>query len=107
MRLSVARSATVTIVRVDEPKLTYPVLAAFYEEVRRIVADGARRVLLDLRAVTCLDSPSIGCLMDLHRLLEAHGGALKLSPLQPRVETMLRMTGVHRILEEGEETAPS
>ncbi len=37
--------------------------------------------------------------MDVHRLLTDKGGAVRLSGLQPRVETMLSMTGVHRIIE--------
>jgi anti-anti-sigma factor len=99
MRLSVARSWDVSIVRVKEAKLTYPVLSSFFEEVRQIVEDGARKLVIDLDAVACLDSPSLGCLMDIHRLLQEHGGALKLSGLHPRVETMLRMSGVYNLLD--------
>jgi len=36
--------------------------------------------------------------MDVHRLLQEKGGALRLSGLQPRVETMISMTGVHKIV---------
>ena len=46
-----------------------------------------------------IDSASIGCLMDIHRLLQDKSGTLKLAGLQPRVETMLSMTGVHKIIE--------
>ena len=46
-----------------------------------------------------IDSASIGCLMDVRRLLQDRGGVLKLSGLQPRVETMLSMTGVHKIMD--------
>jgi anti-anti-sigma regulatory factor len=37
--------------------------------------------------------------MDVRRLLQDRGGVLKLSGLQPRVETMLSMTGVHKIMD--------
>ena len=46
-----------------------------------------------------IDSASIGCLMDIRRLMQDKQGTVKLSGLQPRVETMLSMTGVHRIME--------
>jgi anti-anti-sigma regulatory factor len=36
--------------------------------------------------------------MDIHRLLQDKDGALRLSGLQPRVETMISMTGVHKIV---------
>jgi anti-anti-sigma regulatory factor len=36
--------------------------------------------------------------MDVHRLLQEKGGTLRLAGLQPRVETMISMTGVHKIV---------
>lgn len=99
MQLSLEQSGDVHIVRVNEAKLTYPVLSSFFAEVRQLVEDGARKVVIDLAAVSYIDSASIGCLMDIHRLLKDRNGAVKLSGLQPRVETMLSMTGVHKIVD--------
>ncbi|MFI4946020.1 MAG: STAS domain-containing protein [Burkholderiales bacterium] len=98
MQLAFDEKGDVTVVRVQEPKLTYPVLAAFFSEVRQKVEAGARKLVIDLGAVSYLDSASIGCLMDVHRLLQEKGGTLRLSGLQPRVETMISMTGVHKIV---------
>jgi anti-sigma B factor antagonist len=99
MQLAVADSGDVKIVRVKEPKLTYPNLAPFFAEVRQLVEGGALKVVIDLAEVGYIDSASIGCLMDVRRLLQDRGGVLKLSGLQPRVETMLSMTGVHKIMD--------
>ena len=99
MRLSVEQASGVTVVRVDEAKLTYPVLRPFFTEVRQRIERGARLLVVDLGSVAFIDSPAIGCLMDLYRLLQDTGGTLKLSGLQPRVETMLSMTGVFKIVE--------
>ena len=99
MRLAVDDSGDVKIVRVKEPKLTYPNLAPFFAEVRQLVEGGALKVVIDLAEVGYIDSASIGCLMDVRRLLQDRGGVLKLSGLQPRVETMLSMTGVHKIMD--------
>jgi anti-sigma B factor antagonist len=85
-------------VRVQEAKLTYPVLASFFSRVQQRVESGARKVVIDLQDVGYLDSASIGCLMDIHRLLQEKDGALRLSGLQQRVETMISMTGVHKIV---------
>jgi anti-anti-sigma factor len=98
MQLAFEEKGDVTVVRVQEAKLTYPVLSTFFSEVRQRVEAGARRLLIDLAAVSYLDSASIGCLMDVHRLLQERGGALRLCGLQPRVETMISMTGVHKIV---------
>ena len=99
MQLAFEEKGDVTVVRVQEARLTYPVLSSFFSEVRQRVEGGARQVLIDLGAVGYLDSASIGCLMDVHRLLQEKGGSLRLSGLQPRVETMISMTGVHKIIE--------
>lgn len=98
MQLAFDSRDDVTIVRVKEAKLTYPVLSSFFSEVRQKVDEGARKVVIDLAAVSYLDSASIGCLMDVHRLLREKGGELRLAGLQPRVETMISMTGVHKIV---------
>jgi anti-sigma B factor antagonist len=99
MDLAFEERGDVRIVRVRETKLTYPILASFFAGVRQVIEGGARKVVIDLSPVTYIDSASIGCLMDVHRLLQEKSGALKLAGLQPRVETMISMTGVHKIIE--------
>lgn len=98
MQLRIDGRGDVKVVRVLETKLTYPILAGFFSEVRQSIEGGSRKLLIDLQAVSYIDSASIGCLMDIHRLLQEKRGLLKLSGLQPRVETMLSMTGVHKII---------
>jgi anti-anti-sigma factor len=87
------------VVRVLEAKLTYPILASFFGEVQKLIEAGSHQIVIDLRAVSYIDSASIGCLMDIHRLLQEKSGTLRLVALQPRVETMISMTGVHKIIE--------
>ena len=65
MQLQVEEQGDVRIVRVQAPKLTYPTLSAFFAEVRQLVEGGARKLMIDLQAVTYVDSASIGCLMDI------------------------------------------
>jgi anti-sigma B factor antagonist len=99
MQLEIGEKADVRIVRVKEAKLTYPILSAFFAEVRQLVEGGTRKLLIDLSAVTYIDSASIGCLMDIYRLMQDRGGAVKLAGVQPRVETMISMTGVHKLID--------
>jgi len=99
MQLAVEERGDVRIVRVREAKLTYPVLSSFFAEVRQLVEGGTRKLVIDLQEVSYIDSASIGCLMDIHRLLQDKSGAVKLAGLQPRVETMISMTGVHKIID--------
>jgi len=99
MNLTISRANTIAIVRVADARLMYPMLSEFSNAVTGLIAAGERKVLIDLSGVNYVDSASIGCLMDLYRQATAAGGALKLSGVQKRVETMLTMTGAHNFLE--------
>ena len=99
MNLTTERSQDVSIVRVNESRLMYPILPEFANTVSSLIHAGERKVLVDLSTVTYVDSATIGCLMDLYRQATAAGGVLKLSGVQKRVETMLSMTGAQNFLE--------
>ena len=79
MNFTIDRSKDVAIVRLDESRLMYPLLADFAGAVTGLLDGGDRKVLLDFTKVTYVDSATIGCLMDLYRQATAKGGALKLA----------------------------
>jgi anti-sigma B factor antagonist len=89
----------VSVVRVGETRLMYPILSDFSSAVSGLVAAGRHEILIDLSPVTYVDSATIGCLMDLYRQVHNAGGHLKLSGVQKRVETMLTMTGAQNFIE--------
>ena len=99
MQVQVEERGDIRIVRVQAATLTYPTLSPFFAEVRQLVEGGTRKLVIDLQAVTYVDSASIGCLMDIYRLMQERSGAVKLSGVQPRVETMISMTGVHKLID--------
>ena len=99
MNVKTDQAGPVSIVRVGETRLMYPILGDFSAAVSALVAAGRRDILIDLSPVTYVDSATIGCLMDLYRQVHSAGGHLKLSGVQKRVETMLTMTGAHNFLE--------
>ena len=99
MNLTIDHSQGVSIVRVHETRLMYPLLSEFAGTVSGLINNGEQKVLLDLSSVTYVDSATIGCLMDLYRQATAAAGTLKLTGVQKRVETMLTMTGAQNFLE--------
>ena len=99
MNLTTDHTQGISIVRVNEARLMYPLLSEFASTVNSLIGAGERRVLLDLSTVTYVDSATIGCLMDLYREATQAGGVLKLAGVQKRVETMLTMTGAQNFLE--------
>jgi anti-sigma B factor antagonist len=99
MNLTTEQSGTVSILRVAETRLMYPILSDFSAAVTGLLAAGKHEILIDLTPVTYVDSATIGCLMDLYRQVNSSGGHLKLSGVQKRVETMLTMTGAQNFIE--------
>ena len=74
MNLTTDRNQDVSIVRVNETRLMYPILSEFANTVTSLIGGGDRKLLLDLSTVTYVDSATIGCLMDLYRQASAAGG---------------------------------
>jgi anti-anti-sigma factor len=99
MNVKTEQSGGISIVRVGESRLMYPMLSDFSTAVGGLIASGHRDILIDLSPVTYVDSATIGCLMDLYRQVHGAGGHLKLSGVQKRVETMLTMTGAQNFIE--------
>jgi anti-sigma B factor antagonist len=99
MNVKTEQQGGVSIVRVGETRLMYPILGDFSTAVSGLVAAGQHEILIDMTPVTYVDSATIGCLMDLYRQVHTVGGHLKLSGVQKRVETMLTMTGAQNFIE--------
>ena len=98
MNVKTEQSGAVSVVRVGETRMMYPMLAEFSGAVSSLIAGGARNILIDLSPVTYVDSATIGCFMDLYRTISGVGGTLKLAGVQKRVETMLTMTGTQNFI---------
>jgi anti-anti-sigma factor len=99
MNVKTEQSGGVSIVRIGESRLMYPILSDFSSAIAALIAAGQREILIDLTPVTYVDSATIGCLMDLYRQISTAGGHLKLSGVQKRVETMLTLTGTQNFIE--------
>jgi len=99
MNLTTEQANDISIVRVGESRVMYPILGDFSAAVGALLTEGRRDILIDLAQVTYVDSATIGCLMDLFRQVHGAGGRLKLSGVQPRVKTMLTLTGAQNFLE--------
>ena len=98
MDLSIEKNGDATIVRVLTARVIYPLLPTLVAKTREEVEKGARTLVLDLAAVSYIDSATIGCIMHIYRLATDRGGALHILAPQARVETMLSMAGVHKIV---------
>ena len=98
MDLSIEKNGDATIIRVQTARVIYPLLPTLVAKTKEAVEGGARSLVLDLSAGSYIDSATIGCIMDSYRLASDRGGALHVLAPQARVETMLSMAGVHKIV---------
>ncbi|GAB3821850.1 anti-sigma factor antagonist [Kribbella italica] len=62
-----------------------------------VVAAG-RALVLDLSGLAFCDSSGLGALVQLHHSAVAAGGSLTLAALRPRVDSVIRVTMLHRLL---------
>jgi anti-anti-sigma factor len=99
MNVTTSHIGGVVLLLVKETRLTYPILADFATAATNLIGAGEKKILVDLTPVSYVDSATIGCLMDLYRQVSTAGGHLKLSGVQKRVETMMRLTGSHNFIE--------
>ena len=99
MNMTTSHIGSVVVLRLNESRLTYPMLSDFASTATNLIGGGQKRLVLDISNIGYVDSAAIGCLMDLYRQATAAGGTLKLAGVQKRVETMLTMTGAHNFLE--------
>ena len=99
MNVKTEQLGGISVVRVGETRLMYPILNDFASAVSTLVDAGKTKIIIDMSPVTYVDSATIGCLMDLYRQVHTAGGHLKLSGVQKRVETMLSMTGAQNFIE--------
>jgi anti-anti-sigma factor len=96
--LSIEKIGDATIIRILTSRVVYPLLPTLVAKTKEAVDGGARSLVLDLGAVSYIDSATIGCIMDIYRLAKDQGGGLHILAPQARVETMLSMAGVHKIV---------
>ena len=62
------------------------------DEVKRAIADGAKRIVLNLAEVNYIDSGGLGTLVALHTTAHNAGATIKLANLTKRVGDLLQVT---------------
>lgn len=78
------------VVRVGEERLDAAIAIRFKDQMREIIAQPATRVVMDLSAVTFLDSSGLGAVVAVMKTLAPQ--RLDLAGLTPNVEKVFRLT---------------
>ena len=73
--------------------------ALLRDQVKQAVADGQKRIVLNLGEVNYIDSGGLGTLVALHTTAHNAGGAIKLAKLTQRVGDLLQVTKLLTVFE--------
>jgi anti-sigma B factor antagonist len=69
------------------------------EDVKKAIADGQKRIVLNLKEVNYIDSGGLGTLVALHTTAHNAGGSIKLANLTERVGDLLQVTKLLTVFE--------
>ena len=69
------------------------------DSVRKLAADGTKKIVLNLGNVTYIDSSGIGELVSAFTSVSNAGGTLKLLNLTKRVQDLLQITKLYTVFE--------
>ncbi|TYB44948.1 STAS domain-containing protein [Actinomadura chibensis] len=71
--------------------------AGLREDLARLVASGARHLILDLGAVAFIDSSGLSVLLSFHHHLRGRHGSIVLAAVNQRIREVLRVTQLTRV----------
>lgn len=70
-----------------------------HDSLKRLVAEGNRRVILNLAKVTFIDSTGLGEIVAGYSTLKTNGGSLKLINLPERVTDLMTITKLYTVFD--------
>ncbi|MBS5616824.1 MAG: anti-sigma factor antagonist [Clostridiales bacterium] len=64
----------------------------------QIVRQNAKRLILDFSQVTFMDSSGVGMIIGRYKTMHARGGSVAACGLQPPIDRLFHLAGLHRII---------
>ena len=93
----IRKQGDVTVVEATDHRIDMETSAAFKQTLDRLVADGDRRLVLNLAQVAFMDSSGLGAIMSVFKQLNGQG-ALHVCGLHPRIRTLFDITRLTRVI---------
>ena len=88
----------VLLLELDEKVLDARNAKAFRGEVENAL-NSHRHVVLDMGALTFMDSSGLGALLSCLRQVTGHGGDMKVCSLTPQVRAIFQLVRMHRLFD--------
>ena len=91
------RKNTLTVRLTGE--LDHSAATSIRRELDALIAEpGVKTLVLDLQDMPFMDSSGIGVLLGRLRTLQNRGGSMSVKNMQPPVEKLFRLSGMHRVI---------
>ncbi len=97
MDISVERAENYVVLR-PEGRLNMVAAPRLRSSIEGVVQDGSTRVVLDLGAVSFMDSSGLGAVIAGLKRARQAGGDLRLAAVGEQVQTVMRLTNLDRVL---------
>jgi anti-sigma B factor antagonist len=89
----------VVVLQVSGKLMGGPDAEAFQDQIKGILDEGGRKILVDLGEVSWVNSTGLGILIAGHSTVTKSGGDMKLCKVSRRVESILMVTRLNMIFE--------
>ncbi len=99
MKIKEKIEGDVAVLSVSGNMMGGPETMALHEKVKSLVADGIKKVVIDLKDVKWMNSSGLGILMACMTTLNNGGGKLKLASVTEKVKSLLVITQLMRIFD--------
>ena len=99
LQIEAEKDNDITILRFNDNRLDSSKAPQIKTEFLKHLAEGSKHLLLNLEKVETADSSGLGALLFGLRQSNNSGGTLKLIALQPRVQSLIKISKLDRIFE--------
>ena len=64
-----------------------------------LIDPGIRKLVLDMKNVTFMDSSGLGVILGRYRMLSSRGGSVYVSNVAPNVDRIFKMSGIYSLIQ--------
>lgn len=89
----------VTVLELDGRVVLGEETVSLREKVKALLGAGKKKLVLDLKRVSMIDSSGLGALVTVHSSAKSHGATLRLCNLGSRTNELLQMTRLLTVFE--------
>jgi anti-sigma B factor antagonist len=99
MKIKEKIEGDVAVIALSGNMMGGPETTALHEKVKSLIADGVKKIVIDLKGVKWMNSSGLGVLMACMTSLNNVGGKLKIASVTEKVKSLLMITQLMRIFD--------